>query len=250
MKVSHMDEISETAFRKIISDSYSYKECLRKMGYRSASGATINVLKQKISELRLSTEHFRPIKHTERTFENVFCQASDVGGTVLRKWYIKYYKEPYVCAICGQEAEWNGKPLTLILDHINGYNHDNRLENLRWVCPNCNMQLDTTSGKNINHGVRNDRYRVCMDCGAPIHIRSTRCKKCWAKFVAQTAHELNPHNIQRDELKNLIRTLPLVQVGRYYGISDNAVRKWCRKYGLPSHATQIKAMTNEEWEML
>ena len=41
------------------------------------------------------------------------------------------------------------KPLTLILDHINGHNHDNRLENLRWVCPNCNQQLDTTNGRNV-----------------------------------------------------------------------------------------------------
>ncbi len=38
--------------------------------------------------------------------------------------------------------------MTLILDHINGENHDDRLENLRWVCPNCNQQLPTTGGRN------------------------------------------------------------------------------------------------------
>ena len=51
----------------------------------------------------------------------------------------------------------------MILDHINGYNHDNRLENLRWVCPNCNYQLDTTNGKNVNHGVHT--INTCIDCG-------------------------------------------------------------------------------------
>ena len=39
----------------------------------------------------------------------------------------------------------------MILDHINGDNKDDRLENLRWVCPNCNYQLDTTNGKNKKH---------------------------------------------------------------------------------------------------
>ena len=43
----------------------------------------------------------------------------------------------------------SGKVLTLILDHKNGHNHDDRLENLRWVCPNCNQQLDTTNGRNV-----------------------------------------------------------------------------------------------------
>ena len=44
------------------------------------------------------------------------------------------------CSICGQQPKWNGKPLIMILDHINGNHRDDRLENLRWVCPNCNYQ--------------------------------------------------------------------------------------------------------------
>jgi len=48
-----------------------------------------------------------------------------------------------VCELCGQDENWNGKKMSLILDHINGINNDNRLENLRIVCPNCNATLDT-----------------------------------------------------------------------------------------------------------
>jgi hypothetical protein len=53
-----------------------------------------------------------------------------------------------VCSVCGLKPKWNGKPLVLVLDHINGLYYDYRLENLRLVCPNCNSQLDTHSGRN------------------------------------------------------------------------------------------------------
>ena len=66
----------------------------------------------------------------------------------MRKYFIKGEYVEHKCSICGQEPEWQGKPLTLILDHINGINNDHSLENLRWVCPNCNQQLDTTGSKN------------------------------------------------------------------------------------------------------
>ena len=54
----------------------------------------------------------------------------------------------YKCAECGNRGEWLGKPLSLQLDHINGKNNDHRIENLRFLCPNCHTQTDTYSGKN------------------------------------------------------------------------------------------------------
>jgi 5-methylcytosine-specific restriction endonuclease McrA len=52
---------------------------------------------------------------------------------------------PYICAICKIEPMWQSKTLTLVLDHINGVNNDNRLKNLRFLCPNCNSQTKTFS---------------------------------------------------------------------------------------------------------
>ncbi len=121
----------------MVSDSYSYAECLQKLGYLAKSGTMYNVLKQRIETLGISVEHFGGIERKERTRENVFVENADCDQKTLRKWF---RKEPiaYKCSICGQEPVWQGKPLTLILDHINGINNDDRLENLRWVCPNCN----------------------------------------------------------------------------------------------------------------
>jgi catechol 2,3-dioxygenase-like lactoylglutathione lyase family enzyme len=51
------------------------------------------------------------------------------------------------CELCGQDESWYGRPMSLILDHINGISTDNRLENLRIVCPNCAATLETHCGR-------------------------------------------------------------------------------------------------------
>ena len=64
------------------------------------------------------------------------------------------------CAICGGPPSWNGAPLTLVLDHIDGDSENNRRENLRLVCPNCDSQLPTYKSRNKGRGRhwRRSRY--------------------------------------------------------------------------------------------
>ena len=146
-----IDTFSNDDFAKIVAESKSMAEICRKIGYAAKSGANQTRVRKKIDELKLSTDHFnisnrRPIK---RCPQNIFIENSTADQKTLRDWYLKGKYTEYKCDICGLEPFWNGKELTLILDHINGHNHDDRLENLRWVCPNCNQQLPTTNGKNI-----------------------------------------------------------------------------------------------------
>ena len=151
MALAKIDTFSDEEFKKIVTESNSMLEISQKLGYAVKSGSNYTRIRSRIDALQLSTEHFslgskRPMK---RSVDNIFIENSTADQKTLRKWYYEGNYTAYQCAICGQLPVWQGKDLTLILDHINGHNKDDRLENLRWVCPNCNQQLPTTNGKNI-----------------------------------------------------------------------------------------------------
>ena len=56
--------------------------------------------------------------------------------------------------------------------------------------------------------------------------------------------------VSREELKTLIRTLPFLQIGEKFNVSDNTIRKWCDKYNLPRKASEIKKYSDEEWNLI
>lgn len=86
---------------------------------------------------------------------NLWLETGDLGISVgttlrghLREELLNYYGNK--CSICGCPNVWNDKELVFILDHINGDASDNSKENLRFVCPNCDSQLETYKSKNKN----------------------------------------------------------------------------------------------------
>ncbi len=79
----------------------------------------------------------------------VFVENSSYARHNLKRRIIEEKLLEYKCVCCGNIGEHNSQPLTLQLDHINGVNNDHRLENLRFLCPNCHTQQDTYAAKNI-----------------------------------------------------------------------------------------------------
>ena len=244
--MSIVSQYSKEELYQIVQQSKSLREVIDKLGYTTHNGNNYITVKNYLSKLEIDTSNFIFVTSTKRTPDNIFIENSTAGQTTLRRYYLKGNYTEYKCAICGQEPFWNGKPLTLTLDHINGKNHDDRLENLRWVCPNCDRQLETTGFKRFQAekiGKIKKRF-YCCDCGIEINRGCSRCFKCSSK------NRRKDNRPKRDLLKSLIREKSFTEIGDMYNVSDKAISKWCQQEGLPSKKKDIKKYSDQEWELI
>lgn len=237
--MSIISECDINLLKKYVKESNSIRELQIKLGYSPNSGVT-KTIKDYCQKNNISLDHFTSLAQNKikRTEENVFCENSTAAQKVLRDWYKKGNYTEYKCAICGQEPFWNGKDLTLTLDHVNGINTDNRLENLRWVCPNCDRQLDTFCSKNNRkERVNKAQEFYCIDCGKRISYGAKRCMNC-EKIKARKIKD----RPSAEKLKEIIiqNHGNFTAVGRMFQVNDNTIRKWCKGYGLPFHSSDYK----------
>ena len=91
-----------------------------------------------------------------------------------------------------------------------------------------------------------EKKYYCLHCGKEI-TRSSNSGLCIECSNLQSRVCERP---SRQDLKNLIRTTPFTKIGKMFGVSDNAIRKWCDKFNLPQKAREIKKYSDEEWEKI
>ena len=128
--------------------------------------------------------------------------------------------------MCSIGPNWKDKPLTLELDHINQINNDNRIENLRFLCPNCHSQVTI---KHCNNS-RKPKHNTCS-CGKEKHISSPICKACADRAKGFKSRKFDPSKESLGEMISLCN-YNMCEVARKFGVSDNAVRKRCRLLGV------------------
>lgn len=236
-----MRDLPEEVFLDAVKSSKTVLEALRKMGYTYTGGTARVTFKKICQERNIDISHLcnhAGGKHL-LTNNDIFVENSEVCQNSLRRHYLDGNYSEYKCAICGIN-EWNGRPLTLRLDHINGHNKDNRIENLRWVCPNCDSQLPTfCSG---HKGLFKYHY-YCIDCGKEVSIGIKRCYECNVAFLKSKEIPLP----DREELKSDLYLLTRKELMQKYNVCDKTITKWCNKLGLPHKLREIHKYTKEEW---
>lgn len=168
-------KLSDEQFVELLKNSSTISEVLFKLGY-SVKGNSWGFAKirQRMSDLNLDGSVFKGKSPITKYGSLHKVNASDIlkpnckhARSVLRRYVIKNNLIPYRCAICGC-VEWQGRTLSLELDHINGINNDNRIENLRFLCPNCHSQTTTYGSRNQQ---RNDsEYEISDDLRDLIEI--------------------------------------------------------------------------------
>lgn len=184
---------TEEQLREAVKSSFSFREVLNKLGL-VAAGNAYKIVQRTVDELKLDTSHFkRPGGYGggfERPLQDYLDNKCSIGSSKLKE---KLYKAGLLkaeCKICGI-TEWQGKSLSLELDHINGDSQDNSLCNLRILCPNCHSQTETSSGKNakkyparifeVGKDSPKDKKKYYCKCGAEIKYRKALCKECMGR---------------------------------------------------------------------
>jgi len=143
--------------QKLVDGCSSYKEVAIKLSIlpedKSMPSRLYTKLKHVIKEKEINIEHFS--SYTSRcignnynnryTHDELFTENSLTSVQTLKKRYLEYREKigiDYKCDVCGI-TEWQNEPLKQQIDHINGISNDNRLENIRLICPNCHSQTPT-----------------------------------------------------------------------------------------------------------
>lgn len=302
-----------------MKESKSITEVLRRLGKKPSTGQH-TYIKDRILRLGVDTSHFTgqgwSANQSLYKTDEVFAEGSTIRRSQVRDYILRDNLIPYECAICGNTGEWLGKKLTLQLDHINGVPNDHRLENLRFLCPNCHSQTETYCGKNkwsynnipnameiatlatkmtkkdiachygvaectinawciklgIPHTIKelaqyaceqNPDLRkeveamvkksehkgfkkkknfpdhlqntlphyFCKQCGKPLKTNVNLCLSCANRKVVDRPSPI--------EIAQKVKEKGFWRGARDYGVTDNAVRKWCKEYGIPTHTKEL-----------
>lgn len=236
---------------EVIPTAKSLTDLCRLMNKRETNN-NIVFFKKIIDKYNIDTSHFSSIPNTTKkanklSLEEKFSLREGIipNGNSLKRALLKHGYKEHKCEKCGL-TEWNNEPIPLQLHHINGNRYDNRVENLQLLCPNCHTQTDNFAGRNINANMKK-KYK-CQCCGKEFYVGEGSSKtstiycsaECRDKMVysrnqyIQNKEEEKILKPDKDTLYNDFKELGgFVQVGRKYGVSDNTIRKWFKKYDLP-----------------
>lgn len=260
MRKSIENQKSDEEFTCLFFASHTEGEFAYSLGIFNYGGETFRLLKKRCEKLGLDRKkqwpgaHKAPGEHFFLSDEEYFSLGSARTGKSTRARLLREKLLLYRCAGCGNDGHWRGKRLRLEVDHINGDHFDNRLVNLRFLCPNCHALTETFGGRNVGKtkgpapsspsaftelsgAPRSKQPRFCQRCGAPITrwSKSGLCSDCVA-FSARKRKRPDPQCLLEEVWQN-----GCAWASRKYGVVPSGIRRWLKEANLPFRKKDIKA---------
>lgn len=228
----------EYAIDKLIENAdkcVNMLDLCHRMGIENVGGEDYKEIRQLAEELGIELKFsykrntMCSYHHRIETKDILVKDSTYKDATKLKKRLIEEGLKEYICEGC-KRTEWEGVPIPLQIHHVNGVHNDNRLENIQLLCPNCHSLTDTYAGKNANRE-SNTKYNKSL-------VKKTINKEKWLEI--QERIWINNHP-SKDTLCNVFKEVGSFRgVGKLYNVSDKAITKWFKHYGLPTAKKELK----------
>ena len=217
--------MTDAEFTSLVASCQSISQVFNKLKL-CKSGAFYKIFKNEVLTRNIDISHFKQFfdiktdQFIHKPTTTFLRRGSTISSHILKKRIIRDNIMSEECSICACTGIWQNKTLSLQLDHINGDKTDNTLENLRLLCPNCHSQTDTYAGKKLRI-----KY-FCPKCDEEFSGNGSSCFKCYSRTEKITWPSPT-------KLKELVWSKPMTTLSKELGVSDNSIRKRCKKWNIP-----------------
>ncbi len=229
-KTSKIFQIPFDELQNILDNSSTFVDVLATLGYDKYNG-NHRTLKKRLNSESFNMEKFNENYKKWKTSINAtakkliplsecLVENSSYSRKKLKIRLVEENMMEYKCKKCGLSNEWQSEKLSLQLEHINGINNDNRLENLCFLCPNCHSQTKTFGGRNAK------QEHFCSIC--------KKESKGYGDICADCSNRNRPLKfiVEKEELQKLVLEMPMTTIGKKFNVSDNTIRNRCKSFGI------------------
>lgn len=259
VRIRIVDNYSDKELISRLEDAKSFQSFIEGLGY--STGRSQNVRRVVIERLESAEIDYKEYLSSSPNMTDRFKRIPDdeyyVKGDIFRGNHLarrvrRDNKIEYCCSWCDVKDMWNGKEIVLHLDHIDGDNCNNDIENLRWLCPNCHSQTDTYTNRNGSievvkqksvfgplleaKGLEKHDVSNCLYCNTSFFNSSNSSNKycnqqCYRKHLSEKSNRPS-----KEELYDMLLNSSFVSIGRRFNVTDNTIRNWCKAYDIPHKA--------------